>query len=119
MDEWLKPEPLDENGLNIRRIVGGSRPADKNPQGRDGAKSRPPCNYGRRRPNSLLGQQDGRVVKARVFFAENGLNIRRIVGGWSPADKNSTGEGWSQVTSPCNCGRRKPNGFRAAGWPSG
>jgi hypothetical protein len=41
MDEWLKPEPLVENGLNIRRIVGGSIPVYKKPQGSDGAKSRP------------------------------------------------------------------------------
>ena len=64
MAEWLRLRAFEENGLNIRRLCGGSNPAAKKSIGRaDGAKVTSRRYYGRRKPNFKRGQ-DGRVVKA-------------------------------------------------------
>ena len=88
MAEWLRPRVfIAETGLNIRRICGGSNPAAKKSIGwAVGAKATSRRYYGRRKPIYIFWQQDGRVVKLQAY-EENGLNIRRIRGGSSPAAK--------------------------------
>ena len=93
MAEWLRLRAFEENGLNIRRIRGGSNPAAKKFIGwAVGAEVTSCRHYGRRKPNY------------------NGLNIRRIRRGSNPAAKKSMG--WAvgaEVTSLRYYGRRKPN----------
>ena len=66
MAEWLWSELLDENGLHIRRIVGGLNPVDRKVhRGGMMLKSRPLVTVAGVSQN-VFEQQDGRVVKARA-----------------------------------------------------
>ena len=63
MAEWLRLRIFKENGLNIRRIWGGSNPAAKKSIGwADGAEVTSRRYYGRRKPKFM--EPDGLVVKA-------------------------------------------------------
>ena len=106
MAEWLRLRALKENGLNIRRICQVRIPLPKKSTGEGWCLVTSPCNCGRRKPN-FRGSRMAEWLRLRAL-EKNGLNIRRICRVRIPLPKKSTGEGWCLVTSPCNCGRRKP-----------
>ena len=118
MTEWLWLRALEENGLSIRRICRVRIPLPKKYIGwAVGNKNTRPVITMAGIDHILKGSRMAEWLRLRAL-EENGLNIRRICRVRIPLPKKSTGEGWCLVTSPCNCGRRKPI-FLAAGWPSG
>jgi hypothetical protein len=94
-------------GSNLDQIL-----ITKKPTGESGAKVTLSCNCGRRMPKKVFRGQDGRVVKARVFWRYSqlscvGSNLNQIL-----ITKKSTG--WAvgvKILSRRYCGRRNPNCF--------
>ena len=107
MADWLRPGLWEVLTMKLRGIETSQFLITKKPTGEGSAKSRPHV--------TVAGIDQ---IKKGIRMAEwlrPGLwevltiKLRGIEPGQILITKKPTGEGWCQVTSPCNCGRRKPS----------
>ena len=118
MPKWLRPRPsIAENGLNIRRICVDSILSLKEVHRLGGwyYNHVPSLLWLAPKPIFCGGRMAEWLRPADCEVLT--IKLRGIEPGQILITKKPTGEGGAIVTSPCNCGRRKPNfGVRMAEW---
>ena len=115
--ECLRPGLWKVLTIKLRGIKSGQILITKKPTWEGGAIVTSPCNCGRRKPNFVLGVWMAEWSRPGLWEVLTS-KLRGIEPGQVLITKKPTGEGWCSVTSPCNCGRRKPI-FWGSEWPSG
>ena len=107
MAEWLRPGLWEILTIKLRGIKPGQVLITKKPTGESGAKVTFSCNCGRRKPN-IEGVKMADWLRLGLWEILT-IKLRGFEPGQVLITKKLTGEGGATVTSPSNCGRRKPN----------
>ena len=116
MAEWLRPGLWEILTIKLRGIEPGQVLITKKTIGwADGVKITSRRYYGRRKP--LFGVRMAERLRPSLWEILT-IKLRGIEPGQVLIKKSPQGRDGAKVTSPCNCGRRKPN-VRGSGWPSG